>query len=73
MSLPYDYLQRRPHAVASRNPCTGKSSDRPSSPLKKGATGGLSASANCVASKNTAGQASSGTRLANVFGFSTDC
>ncbi len=40
---------------------------------KKGATGGLSASANCVTRKNTAGQASSGTRLANVIGFSTGC
>jgi len=39
--------------------------------LKKGATGGLFASANCVARKNIAGQASSGTRLSNIFGFST--
>ncbi len=35
-----------------------------------GRIGSLSARANYVTGKNNAGQASSGTRLANVFGFS---
>jgi hypothetical protein len=38
---------------------------------KKDATSGLSASANSATGTNTAGQTSSGTRLANVFGIST--